>query len=540
MTMAGGDGTGHGQNDFAPSAEQVSLLKAKAKFCRLETIRLIEIAKTGHYTSVFSAAELFAALYYDVMALKSGEPKWPGRDRFLMGKGHAAVGQFPILADLGFIPKEWLDSYTRLGSPLGDHPDMRKVPGIDFSSGSIGHALSGGLGMCLAGRITGQRYTVFVMLGDGEMQEGQVWEAALSAAAHKAGNLIAIVDRNGFQLDGKVDDVIGIEPLDEKWRAFGWETHLVDGHNVSAVTEASTPPQGRPGPDSARLRDRQDGQGQGRVLHGDRAGLAPGLPRSRRREARDRRNRNGGDLTMTGPLSPNSWQYRGLNALNPGLSYLSDGLIGLVEAGHPVVAGSADLQYSNGLNKFAAAYPDRYIQFGISEQNMVTAAAGMATCGLVPFVATFASFLGLLCCEQIRMDVAYSAQPVRLIGHHTGISLGFYGTSHHATEDIGTMRSIADLDIVSPCDGPQLVAAIKASATRDRPIYFRISRGRDPVVYESDAPFRLRQRHRTWRRRRSDYLCLRGAGPSSAGGSTQAQRERPVGRRSRYGVDQAA
>ena len=237
MTMAGGDGTGHGQNDFAPSAEQVSLLKAKAKFCRLETIRLIEIAKTGHYTSVFSAAELFAALYYDVMALKSGEPKWPGRDRFLMGKGHAAVGQFPILADLGFIPKEWLDSYTRLGSPLGDHPDMRKVPGIDFSSGSIGHALSGGLGMCLAGRITGQRYTVFVMLGDGEMQEGQVWEAALSAAAHKAGNLIAIVDRNGFQLDGKVDDVIGIEPLDEKWRAFGWETHLVDGHDVSAVTE---------------------------------------------------------------------------------------------------------------------------------------------------------------------------------------------------------------------------------------------------------------------------------------------------------------
>jgi transketolase len=192
---------------------------------------------------------------------------------------------------------------------------------------------------------------------------------------------------------------------------------------------------------------------------------------------------------MNGPLSPNSWQYRGLNALNPGLSYLSDALIGLVEAGHPVVAGSADLQYSNGLNKFARAYPDRYIQFGISEQNMVSVAAGMATCGLTPFVATFASFLGLLCCEQIRMDVAYSAQPVRLIGHHTGISLGFYGTSHHATEDIGTMRSIADLAIVSPADGPQLAAAIRASANYDKPIYFRISRGRDPIVYEKSATF---------------------------------------------------
>ncbi|HVY42721.1 MAG TPA: transketolase C-terminal domain-containing protein [Hyphomicrobiaceae bacterium] len=192
---------------------------------------------------------------------------------------------------------------------------------------------------------------------------------------------------------------------------------------------------------------------------------------------------------MSGPLSPNSWQYRGLNALNPGLSYLSDGLIELVEAGHPVVAGSADLQFSNGLNRFAKAYPDRYIQFGISEQNMVSVAAGLASCGLTPFVATFASFLGLLCCEQIRMDVAYSAQPVRLIGHHTGISLGFYGTSHHATEDIGTMRSIADLAIVSPADGPQLVAAIRASAHYDKPIYFRISRGRDPIVYDKGAVF---------------------------------------------------
>ena len=154
-----------------------------------------------------------------------------------MGKGHAAVGLFPILADLDFFPKAWLDEYTRLGSPLGDHPDMRKVPGIDFSSGSIGHALSGGLGMCLAQRYTGESYTVFALLGDGEMQEGQVWEAALSAAHHKASKLVAIIDRNGFQLDGKVDDVIGIEPLDEKWRSFGWEVHTVDGHDVAALTE---------------------------------------------------------------------------------------------------------------------------------------------------------------------------------------------------------------------------------------------------------------------------------------------------------------
>jgi transketolase len=203
----------------------------------LETIRLIEIAKTGHYSSVFSAAEIFASLYYDVMHIRRGEPRWPSRDRFTIGKGHAAVGLFPIYADLGFFPKHWLDDYTRLGSPLGDHPDMRKVPGVDFSSGSIGHALSNAVGMVLAQRWTNEEYKVFCMMGDGEMQEGQVWEAALSASHQKARNLIAIVDRNGYQLDGKVDDVLSIEPLDDKWRAFGWEVHIVDGHDIARVTE---------------------------------------------------------------------------------------------------------------------------------------------------------------------------------------------------------------------------------------------------------------------------------------------------------------
>ncbi|MFC3527878.1 transketolase [Paracoccus mangrovi] len=223
------------RNDFRPTDAEIAHLRDRAQFIRLETIRLIEIAKVGHYTSVFSAAEIFAALYYDVMAL-SDDPKWADRDRFLMGKGHAAVGLFPILAEKGYIPVDVLNGYTRLGNPLGDHPDMRKVAGVDFSSGSIGHALSNGLGMALGGRMQGRDFTTFVMLGDGEMQEGQVWEAAIGAAHHKLNRLVAIVDRNGFQLDGAVDDVMGIEPLDEKWRAFGWEVHVVDGHNIAELT----------------------------------------------------------------------------------------------------------------------------------------------------------------------------------------------------------------------------------------------------------------------------------------------------------------
>ncbi|CAB3713984.1 transketolase [Achromobacter pestifer] len=223
-------------NQEAPTEGEVGMLREKARYIRLETIRLIEIAKVGHYSSVFSCAEIFASLYYDVMRLRAGEPHWPDRDRFLMGKGHAAVGLFPVLADHGFIDRALLDGYTRLGSPLGDHPDMSKVPGVDFSSGSIGHALSNGVGMAMGGRMSQRDFNVFVMLGDGEMQEGQVWEAALFAAHNRLSRLIAIIDRNGYQLDGKVDDVMGVESLKEKWQAFGWEVHEVDGHNLLELT----------------------------------------------------------------------------------------------------------------------------------------------------------------------------------------------------------------------------------------------------------------------------------------------------------------
>lgn len=237
MPQSPASGPAPGANSYTPDAETVARLRERAQFIRLETIRLIDIAKTGHYTSVFSAAEIFAALYYDVMELRHGQPDWDARDRFTIGKGHAAVGLFPIYADLGFFPRDWLDDYTRLGSPLGDHPDMRKVPGVDFSSGSIGHALSNAIGIALARRWTGKSYITFCMMGDGEMQEGQVWEAALFAAQNKMRDLIAIVDRNGYQLDGKVDDVMNVEPLDQKWAAFGWQVHQVDGHDIAAVTE---------------------------------------------------------------------------------------------------------------------------------------------------------------------------------------------------------------------------------------------------------------------------------------------------------------
>lgn len=213
-------------------------LQWRADWIRMRTIDLIDIAGSGHYSSVYSCAELFAVLYYRTLRLDPNQPAWPDRDRFVMGKGHAAIGQYPILADLGFYPESALDDYARLGSAFGDHPDMRKIPGIDFSSGSIGHNLSVAVGMALGGRKRGRDFRAFAMIGDGELHEGQVWEGAMAGANFKLGNLVCILDENQMCLDGYVNDVMRIEPIRAKWEAFGWNVVAIDGHDVTAVVKA--------------------------------------------------------------------------------------------------------------------------------------------------------------------------------------------------------------------------------------------------------------------------------------------------------------
>jgi transketolase len=215
-----------------------ALLREKAKMIRRETVKLTDICGSGHYGSAFSMAELVATLYYEFLHVRPGEPQWADRDRFTMGKGHAAIGLYPVLADLGFFGWDELYTYTRLGSPFGDHPDMRKVKGADFSSGSIGHNLSVSVGMALGLRLRGSPGRVVCMMGDGEQAEGQIWEAAMSAAHYKLPNLLGIVDINAVGSDGDVGETMFNEPLDEKWRAFGWDVRRIDGHDLAAVGDA--------------------------------------------------------------------------------------------------------------------------------------------------------------------------------------------------------------------------------------------------------------------------------------------------------------
>ncbi len=239
----------HGQQQAAPEPAAIDPKRVDdcARFIRAETVRLIGIAKSGHFTSVFSCAEILAALYSGVMRL-GDDPDWPERDRLILSKGHCAVGVYPLLAERGYFPAEWLDSYTRVGSPLGDHPDMRRVPGIDFSSGSLGHGLSIGVGMAAAARLRGYDASrVYVLLGDQELNEGQVWEAAQAASHFGLGNLVAIVDRNQMGLDGRTEEIMPVDPIAERLRAFGWRVdEVADGHDATALLDsfASLPPAG--------------------------------------------------------------------------------------------------------------------------------------------------------------------------------------------------------------------------------------------------------------------------------------------------------
>ncbi|MDP6978539.1 MAG: transketolase [Myxococcota bacterium] len=218
-------------------AEAESLRRA-AEELRLAVIEMINRAGLGHYSSTFSAAEILTVLYRHTLRLKPSDPAWPDRDRFLLGKGHIAVGLWPLLAELGFFPTHWLEAFGKKGARLQDHPDMHSAPGIDFSSGSLGHNLSVGVGMAIAARLQKKDHRIFVMLGDGELHEGQVWEAAMSAPHFDLGNLVAIVDANGSCASGETSSIMNIEPVAGRFEAFGWRTVEIDGHDVSAIVRA--------------------------------------------------------------------------------------------------------------------------------------------------------------------------------------------------------------------------------------------------------------------------------------------------------------
>jgi transketolase len=213
-------------------------LEKMAKQLRRHVITMIATAGSGHPGGSLSAADIVTALYFKVMRHDPKNPQWPDRDRFVLSKGHAAPILYAALAECGYFPVEELSTLRKLGSRLQGHTDRTLTPGVEMSAGSLGQGLSYGIGMALAGRLDKKNYRVYVLLGDGECDEGQVWEAAMFSPHHKMDNITAIVDHNDLQLDGRVCDIMGLEPLTDKWRAFNWNVLEINGHDMGEVLKA--------------------------------------------------------------------------------------------------------------------------------------------------------------------------------------------------------------------------------------------------------------------------------------------------------------
>lgn len=213
-------------------------LKEIAQNIRIDIIRAIHSAGSGHPGGSLSAADIITALYFREMNIDPKNPKMLTRDKFILSKGHAGPAQYAALAEKGFFPKEDLLTLRKIGSKLQGHPDMKKVTGIEMSTGSLGQGFSVSVGMALANRMDDNKGRIYTLLGDGELQEGIVWEAAMSAAHYGLDNLTAILDWNGLQIDGKNEDVMTVSPVDEKFRSFGWNVLYIDGHNFDEIVEA--------------------------------------------------------------------------------------------------------------------------------------------------------------------------------------------------------------------------------------------------------------------------------------------------------------
>ena len=219
-------------------AGELKKLQDKAREVREEIVLVTEKCGGSHVGGALSQNDVLVALYYKYMKIDPSNPQLEDRDRFILSKGHGGVGHAVILGDLGYFDKKELDDFNKTGSPFGMHLDAHKVKGVDASTGSLGHGLGIGIGMAMGARLQGQDWHTYVMLGDGECNEGSIWEGAMSAAHHKVTNLTCFVDRNMLMIDGPTEEVMGLEPFAQKWEAFGWRVIEIDGHDYEQIGEA--------------------------------------------------------------------------------------------------------------------------------------------------------------------------------------------------------------------------------------------------------------------------------------------------------------
>ena len=489
-------------------------LKDAAKLMRGYDLVALNAAGSGHAGGTLSIMDIAAALYLRVADHDPENPNWPDRDRIVWSTGHKAPSLYLGLAFAGFCPIEDVVLLRKLGSPYQGHPHWLKLPGVEVSTGSLGQGLSIAVGLALAGKLNGKNHKVFCIMGDGEQQEGQIWEAAMEAAHHHLDNLVGIVDCNRLQIDGPVEEVMRVEPLEEKYWSFGWNVRRIDGHNMEQVVEALESAKSHQGTPIVLLADTVKGKGVSFMeniagWHGkspnreelvkglNELGVAERIPvRALLDKAQAYQDKIDRNLHQKMPqFNHDYWWNRALNMkvkMEPTRKGFGQAL---AENGDDerVVCLGLDISGSITISDFYASKPERkkrWISLGIAEQSATSVAAGLAKEGKLPVFGTYATFAAARNLDQIRTSICYGEFNVMIAGAHGGVSVGPDGATHQALEDLFAMCGLPNMTVVVPCDAVETRKATNYLLLEHKgPKYIRFAREATPVVTDEQTPF---------------------------------------------------
>src|SRR5882757_7066911 len=473
------------------------LLKGIANQLRIHSIEATTAAGSGHPTSCCSAADLVATLFFGQMRYDAKNPHFYNNDRFILSKGHAAPLLYAAWAENGFVPVPELLKLRQFGNDLEGHPTPR-LAFADVATGSLGQGLGVGVGMALAARLDNLDYNTYVLLGDGEIAEGAVWEAASLAGYYKLNNLIAIVDANRLGQSEATAFGHNIGVYCDRFKAFGWRVEHVDGHDIEEIAEVL----GGVGLDDkplaiiaktykgAGISFLQDMDGwHGKPLNKEEAakaiaelsptaksGLGVGLPAPTQLPAPNN----------AVPASYPSINYTLGDKIATREAY-GAALVRLGDADQRIVALDGDTKNSTFADKFFKKYPNRSTECYIAEQNMVGVATGLSTRGKVPFASTFATFF-TRAYDQIRV-AGISQSNIKLVGSHVGVSIGEDGPSQMALEDLAMMRAVVGSTVLYPSDAVATEKLLEQMALIKGVCFLRTSRPKTPVIYGNDEKF---------------------------------------------------
>ncbi len=502
------------QNGEILRTYNVAELKQQANLMRGYNLVALCAAGSGHAGGTLSIMDITAALYLQVADHDPKNPNWPDRDRIIWSTGHKAPSLYLGLAFAGFFPKEDVVTLRKLYSPFQGHPHWLKLPGVEVSTGSLGQGLSIAVGIALAGKLNNKNYRTFCIMGDGEQQEGSIWEAAMEAGHYKLDNLVGIIDRNRLQIDGWVKDVMNVEPLEDKYRSFGWEVVTIDGHSMEQVVGALEKAKAGCGKPVAIIANTVKGKGVSFMediagWHGKSPNveeLAKGLEEldltneipvgELFAHAKQYQTQVEHKLTEKMPRFHRNYWWNADSAMKVQMKPTRMGFGQSLAANGDdprVVCLGLDISGSITISEFYANKPERkprWISMGIAEQSATAAAAGLAKEGKLPVFGTYGTFAAARNLDQIRTSICYGNFNVMIAGAHGGVSVGPDGATHQALEDLFAMCGLPNMNVVVPCD---IVETRKATdyllLKHVGPKYIRFAREATPIVTDDQTPF---------------------------------------------------